>query len=57
VQHGFSDDPSFNNDNYKVPTTTGIKLPDAIKAYLDNPSEITGIWIQMRGQATGAALG
>jgi hypothetical protein len=45
IQHGFSDDKSFNNDNYKIPSGTGIKLSDAVQAFLDNPTSGKHIYI------------
>lgn len=38
IQHGFTDDSSFNNAMYRIPSGTGISLPEAIKAFLDNPT-------------------
>lgn len=38
IQHGFSDDGSFANPNYRIPSGIGITLAEAVKAFLDNPS-------------------
>lgn len=37
VQHGFTADSGILNPNYKVPTTTGFTINDAISQFLSNP--------------------
>ena len=37
IQHGFCDDFSFTGDEYKVPTTTGSKLFESVRKFLENP--------------------
>ena len=38
VQHGFGDQPAFNNDAYRIPTGTGLKMSDAIAEFLADPT-------------------
>lgn len=39
VQHGYTDSPSFNSDNYRIPSGTGKSIPETIKEFLDNPDK------------------
>jgi len=39
AQHGYSFDNTITNSNYKVPTTTGKKLYEAIDMFLQNPND------------------
>ena len=37
VQHVFIDSSSFTSDSYKVPSTTGVKIDEAIEQFLKDP--------------------
>jgi len=38
AQHGFTDDPTFANPNFRVPSGTGKMVHEAIQEFLDNPN-------------------
>ena len=37
AQHGFTDDPTFTNSNFRIPSGTGPMVHEAIQQFLDDP--------------------
>ena len=49
VQHGFTDEFSFSDDKYRVPSGTGMKADEAITQFLKDPENAPwlldeGVW-------------